>query len=191
MSTKFKPYRIQRLYGFSLAEVTICLGLIAVALVTVLGLLPTGLDTSRKAMDHTAVAAVLEDVYNRVMGTKLVSDPLSGDQDIDFNPASEDEIDPAYYDSNGIYIDPALGQDELERRRVYRVEAFTWAYKTRPEHTSQLRSLTLALSWPIHPKTGEAKEKGRDRVLFTFGVTPLTGPDWSEIDPDYLPRIEY
>jgi uncharacterized protein (TIGR02598 family) len=45
--------------GFSLVEVSIALGIVSIALLSVLGLMPVGLSTMRQAMDQTTEAQIL------------------------------------------------------------------------------------------------------------------------------------
>lgn len=167
--------------GFSLAEITLCLGIIATALVTVLGVLPTGLDTSRKAMDHTVIATILEDVHHRLQGSRLLIGPVS----LNANG------DPAYFDEQGAFIPATVSKEEMIQRRVYRADLVLSDWLSTPTNTSELKSVTVSLSWPIDPSSGEPLAKGKDRSTVTFGVTPLTGPDWTQIDVDYVPKIEF
>ncbi len=50
------------LTGFSLVEVTIALGVAATAIVSVLGMMPVGLNTMREAVDQTTEAQILRQV---------------------------------------------------------------------------------------------------------------------------------
>jgi uncharacterized protein (TIGR02598 family) len=53
--------------GFSLVEVTLSLGLVSFALVTMLGLLPTGLSTLRASMNQTVEAQILQSIASRAV----------------------------------------------------------------------------------------------------------------------------
>lgn len=53
--------------GFSLVEVTIALGLVSFALVSMLGLLPTGLTVLRSSMSQTVEAQILQSVASRAV----------------------------------------------------------------------------------------------------------------------------
>jgi uncharacterized protein (TIGR02598 family) len=46
--------------AFSLAEVTLSVGLLSVCLLTMVGLMPVGLGTMRKAMDQTATSQIVQ-----------------------------------------------------------------------------------------------------------------------------------
>lgn len=54
--------------GFSLIEVTLSLGIIAFALVSVLGLLPAGLNSQKQASDQARGVQILNDVTQAVRG---------------------------------------------------------------------------------------------------------------------------
>lgn len=55
--------------GLTLVEVTIALGLVAFALVAILGVLPTGLNQLRDAMDRTVEAQIVNFVGNQALVT--------------------------------------------------------------------------------------------------------------------------
>jgi uncharacterized protein (TIGR02598 family) len=48
-----------RICGFSLVEVTLALGVMAVCLIAVFGLLPTGMNSNQAAIQQTATSAIL------------------------------------------------------------------------------------------------------------------------------------
>lgn len=52
--------------GFSLVEVTLALGLVAFALIALLGLIPIGLNSGRDSIDATHAAAIAQDVFSRI-----------------------------------------------------------------------------------------------------------------------------
>ncbi len=62
--------------AFSLIEVTIAIGVVAVALLSLLGVVPTGLNTLRSAMDSTVEAQIIQ----KFSGETLLT-PFSGLKD--------------------------------------------------------------------------------------------------------------
>ena len=54
-----------RYLGFSLVEVTIALGLVSFGVLSVIGLLPSGLSTLRQAMDQTVEAQIVQGIASR------------------------------------------------------------------------------------------------------------------------------
>jgi uncharacterized protein (TIGR02598 family) len=68
--------------GFSLVEVTLALGIIAVSLVSLIGMLPAGLGSLRASMDATVHAQILQRV-----ASEIVTSPFEalGDRDFGFD----------------------------------------------------------------------------------------------------------
>ena len=64
--------------GFSLVEVTLAVAIAALAIITLLGLLPQGLEISRKTSLVTANSAILEQIIQGIDNTKWDSMPASG-----------------------------------------------------------------------------------------------------------------
>lgn len=59
--------------GFSLVEVTLALGIVAVSLLSLIGLLPAGLGSLRSAMDQTVHAQVVQRVSAEVASADFAS----------------------------------------------------------------------------------------------------------------------
>lgn len=57
---------MRKVSAFSLVEVTLAIGIIAVALVGIFALIPVGLNSSRDAIDDTSTSLITQDIYNRV-----------------------------------------------------------------------------------------------------------------------------
>lgn len=58
-----------RLAGFSLVEVTIAIGIVSFAMVSILGLMPVGLSTMRQAMDQTTEAQLVRKISGEALLT--------------------------------------------------------------------------------------------------------------------------
>lgn len=63
----------QRRRAFSLVEVTLALGISSFALLTILGLMPTGLQTMRQAMDSTVESQIVREIRAKVQQTSFAS----------------------------------------------------------------------------------------------------------------------
>lgn len=163
--------------GFTLTEIVLALAIIASAFIAVLGLLPAGLNQSRLASDSTVIATVLEDVHNRLQGQALQT--------------GKPTFSPAFFDDHGVFV-PASDDAAVLARRFYRADVKISTWKTVPTGTSGLRPVTVSLSWPVdtRDKSGPAIGNGNPKTTVTYGVTRLTGPDWSVIDTGYVPKIE-
>jgi uncharacterized protein (TIGR02598 family) len=162
--------------GFTLSEVVLALAIVAFAFVATLSLLPLGMNQSRGAADSSAVAAILEDVNNRLHGAPLVAGPAP--------------FSPAYFDVHGVYLDPAVTPSN-QSQRLYRADVQIGKWFTAPTGTSGLTPVTIQLSWPVDPNSGVALGKFNPQATLTYTVTPLTGSNWTAIDSTYVPNIEY
>lgn len=63
------PLPLSRARAFSLVEVTIALGIVSFALISVLGMMPVGLSTMRAAMDQTTEAQISRRISGEMMLT--------------------------------------------------------------------------------------------------------------------------
>lgn len=64
--------------GFSLVEVTLAVAIAALAIITLLGLLPQGLEMSRKTSLLTANSSILEQIIRNLENMQWSSLPVSG-----------------------------------------------------------------------------------------------------------------
>lgn len=81
-------------HGFSLVEVTLAMGIISFAILTVMALMPVGLSTMRSAMDQTTETQII-----RQLGGEILLTPFS-------------EIGPAYKDQQFFF-----GEDGRKTKR--------------------------------------------------------------------------
>lgn len=93
--------------AFSLVEVTLALGLVGFGMVSMMGLLPSGLTTFREAMDRTLSAQIVQAVLNEYQLTDYSSLPTG--------PVT------SYYDADGQTVD-ANGNPVTAKTGKYRVE---------------------------------------------------------------------
>ena len=81
--------------GFSLVEVTLALGVMAICLIAVFGLLPAGLNSNQAAIQQTAASAVLT-----MISEDLHSTPKTANSSLRFNiPIPDGTI--LYFTENG------------------------------------------------------------------------------------------
>ena len=169
--------------GFTLTEVVLALGVIAIAFVGLLGLLPAGLDASRQAVDSTVIGTILEDLHNRLQGQPLV--------------AGAPTFSPALYDDHGAFISDALtvppsGSAATSPQPIpaYRAEVSvgTWYGGNQPTGTSALSPVTISLYWPV---SASGSAVGKAQTVITYTTTTLSGSNWTAIDSTFAPKIEY
>ena len=165
--------------GFSLVEITLAMGIAAVAMVSILGMLPQAMKYSRDSADQTAIGAVLEDVHDRLKGQNLVE-----------GPALES---PFFYDKQGRFWSANQGRpNTLDERRFFRVEVRLTKPQSPPGIAlpEDMLAAVVELFWPLDQR-GEVIGRAKPKTTVTYMVTTLTGPDWQEIDPHYEPKLEY
>ena len=96
---KFKVIVRKKRSGFSLVEITVALGIIAFAFVSIFGLLPSGLTTFRRAMDIS-------------IGSQIIQRLINDAQQTDFENLKTLPT-PQYFDGDGVKV------EEGDRRIVY------------------------------------------------------------------------
>jgi len=114
--------------GFTLVEVTLAIGIISFAFVTMFGLLPVGLSVSRQAMDTTIEAQIVQQMKTQALQT-------------DFSQLGElAAADEMYFDDQGKQVD--------EAQALYRTKFSAVSANTRlPEGaaTDRLKTVTISL----------------------------------------------
>lgn len=130
--------------GFSLAEVTIAIGIVAFALVAIFALIPVGLNASREAIDATHSSLIGRDVQARVKSS-VTAAMFTGSSDV--------TLGPWFYDGDGVAVDvTANGYASA----LYRAEAIihsTWNSVPANVDATVLRPVTVTLGSPINPTT--------------------------------------
>ena len=161
--------------AFSLVEVTLAMGIAAVALVSILGLLPQAMKYGRDGADQTAIGAVLEDAHDRLKGSECQPGELAEG--------------PFFYDEQGKFLAEA---ESKEDSRFFRVEISLEkpVAGAGTEFPEQMLVASLRLFWPVD-QAGLPFDAREPRTTVTYPVTSLTGLGWEEIDPHYRPKVEY
>jgi type II secretory pathway pseudopilin PulG len=184
--------RSRKTKAFSLVEIALALGVIAVALVAIFALIPVGLNASRDATNDTQTTMIAEDVYNRVR--------LSVNRGVYFDgtfarvplttgpsPIPTPESLPApwtggagatqtiswFYDINGLYRDEAMtGTFSSVYYRVDVQFGASWAAGVGAAPTPDaglLRPVTAKILWPVNTADGTVINANNNKV-FTFFV---------------------
>ena len=144
--------------GFSLVEVTLAIGIVAFALLAIIGLIPVGLNSSRDAIDATHSSLIGQDVQTRVKSS-VTSATFSG---------GDTTLPPWYYNRDGVFVDVSTnGYNTV----LYRADAIihgTWNSALPNVDATVLRPVTVKLGWPINPTTHAVV--GNSATSFTFYV---------------------
>lgn len=167
--------------AFSLVEIVLSVGIAAIALLSILSLLPHAMESGRDGADQTAIGTVLEDVHDRIKGKPLVSGVVDGS--------------PFFYDQQGRFWKEGVGDrvaGSVGKDRFFRVEVeLQSAPGTAPyENTKDLHAATIDISWPVDV-LGNPVGESNPKSSVSYFLTTLTGPDWEIIDPKYKLKVEY
>ncbi len=115
-SKENSPGSYGRRAGFSLIEVTVSIAITAVALVSLMGMLPAGMKTMREAADRAVETRIHQQVLSELQLVKWTS-RFQFDYRMSGSPGVR------FYDDQGIQIykngSNAMSDDEFDRSHVY------------------------------------------------------------------------
>ncbi|MGO9526393.1 MAG: prepilin-type N-terminal cleavage/methylation domain-containing protein [Verrucomicrobiia bacterium] len=115
--------------GFSLVEIMISLGVIAIGLIAVVGLIPQGVQSARDAADNTLAATIAQDTFNQIRAQALIAWP----------PTVQANY---YYDAAGTNEFNSVGT-----LTFYQVQLTT------AQPSANLLTLSAMIMWPVNPST--------------------------------------
>tara|TARA_R110000850_G_scaffold60079_10_gene138186 strand:- start:1030 stop:1569 length:540 start_codon:yes stop_codon:yes gene_type:complete len=168
--------------GFSLIEVSIAMAIAAIALLSIIGILPHAMDMSRDSADQTAIGAILEDAHDRLEGQRLIKGvPL---------------VSPLFYDQQGRFVEKVEDVDDVEDPLIngafFRIDLILSDIHelNLPALASSMKAVKMKVFWPVR-ENGDPVHASAPELNVSYFVSALTGPDWSTIDPDFKPKIEY
>lgn len=183
------PPLAKRLQGFSLVEVTIALGLVAFAVVTVLALLPTGLTSIRESIDETVRTQISQQIAADVLQTPFVSVtdftryydnegfPVSGETDAIFTA----KIEPTTVSYPGSDLLASVGTSLDDNLKSLKVTITTRATKNLSERFQSTFHLLLARKENLRPSRrrpeqtmfGEKRNPAFTLIEMLVGMTLL------------------
>jgi len=147
--------------AFSLIEVTIALGVVAFALVAILGLVPVALRSAREATDDTRSSLIAQDVATRARALFSSSSALS--------PSTN-----WWYDNEGRFIDQSAGANFTNA--LYRVSVVSGDLASYPTNVSNtaLRGVKVAIGWPVDTGSGSviAPAVNAEKAIFPIYLRP-------------------
>lgn len=164
-----------RSLGFSLVEVTLAIGVIAFALIAIMGLIPIGTKSGRDSIDATRTSMIAQTVFNRIKANMVSNDSSSAAY---FSPYASGVNSFFFFTSDGLptgellkvpwsstdqpmYYTNVTNPKDFYRAQVH-VSTFdqTVSYPvTDPRYTPasanwNLLCATVSLSWPVNPQNG-------------------------------------
>lgn len=152
-------------------EMAIATAIAALALVAILGMVPVALEVQNEGIDQTAVGTIFEDIHDRIEGLEITPGVPS--------------ISPVYYDEKGGHWDE-LSKTQLGHR-YFRAEVEL----IEPANQEVGLVVSVKLFWPLDEEGNPFGEEPKPNSVLNYYTTPLTGPAWEEIDPNFIPKIEY
>ena len=156
---------MKRSRAFSLVEVALALGIVAFALVAVVGMIPTGLQASRDAVDLTRTSMIAQDAAMRLPTVAYTSG----------TPGANAVW---YYDQNGHYLTIDATAALPYASAFYRVDVVRGALNSYPAYTNpanadpsntystQLLAATATITWPLDPTTGHSTGGPYKKVVY-------------------------
>ena len=146
--------------GFTLVEVTLAIGFVAIAMLVIIGLLPIGAQSGREAADYTIVANIASDLmdYRRTWPYDSAA-PF---------PSSSSLISPRpgnylmYFDQDGADVTTGLSNSYF--KATYRVQANSAANMTNNTGTA---SVTLTIAWPLISGTANLVTNANTRTFYS------------------------
>jgi len=130
-----KTRESHRIAGFSLVEVTLSLGIVAFGLITLLGLLPTGLNLVKESADETTAASIA-----RAISADLRSmESTAGSSAIHQIPVGTANSGKAYFNAEGKWLGNGGPYDDA-------VYTASWTIAARSTQAPPLASIVV--TWP-------------------------------------------
>jgi uncharacterized protein (TIGR02598 family) len=154
--------------GFSMVEVTLAIGVVAVGLLAVFALVPVGLNSGRDAMDATRSSLMLQDVYSRVRGAINTSQLFTTPPPLSF-----------YYTSEGIFFSDqtnlatALSTAQTNKSPLPNYKASvnvgsSWAVAPAGIDPTFLKPVIVSLGSPLDASGNVVGTANTTRSVFTF-----------------------
>lgn len=107
-----------KLAGMTLVEVVLALGIAAFAIIVVMGLLPTGLNSSREASHEQAATDILLEIEKEIRQT---SGAVTNTPRLEMPlPAAANASTVAVFSSHGLYLTNTNSEQRVYRARVTR-----------------------------------------------------------------------
>lgn len=144
--------------GFSLIEVVVALGVVAFAIVAILGLVPTGLQTSRNSQNDSRAAQIAQAVFASLASQaprqfSNISLPLDDNSPVSFD-LSQSETKSFYADNDGKLVGTVASA-------AYEITAATNKSPTGFDQ-GYANQVTLTVAWP--PAANPTTQTKRDFV---------------------------
>ena len=158
------PASYLRRKAFSLIEVVLALGIIAFAVLAIVGLLPVGLSTSRSAQNQSRATQIAADILNSLAAqsantsaswTATIQQPWNGfTYDVHLDTAETQTWLSADNDGSLVYVDPSNVADEMSHPYQLKIVVTPSPPGFPADAAGTVRGtlVTLAITTPPSPK---------------------------------------
>jgi uncharacterized protein (TIGR02598 family) len=131
--------------AFSLVEVTLALGIVAFGLVSIVGLVPVGLNAAKSAVDSTKTCLIAQDVSTRVVSS------ITTDTQFGSIQSSGTSLGPWFYDVNGTYLGTVSSGTALYSAQAMIAPFQSTSSTNLPNVNSNvLQGVTVTIGWPVN-----------------------------------------
>jgi len=156
--------RKARTHSFSLLEVVIALGVIAVGIVGVLAVFPTALQTGRSAQDETRAAHIAQSVFGSLVAgatSQFNAVPLPPTPSIDLTASSSPTSPTLYADNDGNLIPNSTNS-------AYAI--FIYTNNAVPGFTDPASAnlVTVRLAWPANAPAANQTFRDYVRIISKY-----------------------
>lgn len=154
------------LKAFSLAEVTLALGIAAICLLAIFGLLPVGLNSNQASIEQTAAASFAKAIVSDLRNTPVISDPppISPFYEIPFPTDSAVASHTIWLTETGASAASIDSQITPTSNAKYRVFL---TLTPPPPSTKAATIVRILISWPA---LGEIKTSGTSEPMHAAGT---------------------
>lgn len=148
--------------AFTLVEVTLAIGFVAVAMLVIMALLPFGVTAGRNAADYTFVANIASDLmdYRRTWLYDSAAPYPNGATLATSRPGTYN----MYFDPDGNDVTLSIPPTNSYFKATYVVQANTAANMTNNTSTA---SVTLTIAWPLINSTTTLAPNFNTRTFYT------------------------
>jgi uncharacterized protein (TIGR02598 family) len=149
---------VRRPAAFSLIEVTIALGVIAIGFIAILGLVPLGLKSGTDSIDDTRVALIAKDVQGRAAASVTYAM---------FGSTNNVTLPTAFYDRDGSFVG-----NSVTGASIYRADATIYGNWTNGAPANLdgtvMRPAAVQIRWPLNSSNGSPL--GTNSKSFSFYI---------------------
>lgn len=154
-----------RRFGFSLVEVVLALGVISFAIVAILGLIPTGLQTSHSSQDETRAAQIAQTILS-----SMASQAQRQFTAVTVPTNDSSTIPPFDLTSSGttpIYADNAAKLSANAAGAVYAITVTTNSSPTGLD-AGYVNQVTVSIAWPAGAASANQTKRDYVRLICKY-----------------------